>query len=140
MLPDVTPLPPMRAWTSTRQNILVDDELQLQNIPYLGDDPDEAFIDKLLAKTYRGVDTDGMSECLDDDIFLELVDRLVEIQDVDSGEESLDGAASQAALDASNANRTQYPCPELFAAISSRFPSDGTAKELRKRYDKYVIV
>lgn len=117
-MPAVTPLPTMQMWTPTQQNYMVDDETELQNIPYLPDE-DKKFI-KELKKMYNDeVDVGGeYDDYLLDETFMNLVNAMIPYQ---SG-----GASSDS---------DPFPCLGIFKAISKKFPNKGSADDLHERYE-----
>lgn len=139
LLPAVKPLPTMHNWEPTQQHILVDDEKELRNIPYMGDEMiDETFI-KELRELYGGwVDVGGeYDDYLNNAAFIELVNALIPLQNDSNEITSVSTAEDIGAIGGEEAepknDKNQFPCHDIFKAISKRFPNKGTPDELHER-------
>lgn len=124
-MPEVKKLPLMRHWTSTSNSLLVDDEPELHNIPFLPD-IDEDFIEKL-SRSYGGnIHGDNEADLMTDEIFVKLVEDLA--VDKDSN-----GSASDAEQYCSQGNDRPFPSLNIFKDLNQYFPDMGSSHALKQR-------
>ncbi|XP_022191687.2 histone-lysine N-methyltransferase E(z) isoform X2 [Nilaparvata lugens] len=166
----VTPIPTMYTWAPTQQNFMVEDETVLHNIPYMGDevlDQDGTFIDELI-KNYDGkVHAEKKSGLIEDSLFVQLVNALVQYQDKDEEEaeesvkkekvkkaddekevvkqgEEREGGDSKSHVTQSGGgggegSQRPFPKPIVFQSISQVFPDMGNPDELREKYVELTV-
>jgi len=157
----VTPLPHMYTWVPIQQNIMVEDETVLHNIPYMGDevlDHDEEFIEELINNYDGKVHGDAGNNWMHDELFRELVKSVAkldldekmstEVEDLEdvkvkkeNGVVSIIGGNNESIVGSDGKKRVVgkglMPRKFVFDIISEIFPDKGTSSELR---DKWVHI
>ena len=151
-------IPTMYNWAPIQQNYLVEDEAELHNIPYLGDeviDQENGFIVDLLNNYNGRVHGHKDSDSLEEDLFIELVEALFNLPQVNFRCDNRITYNSQKATQESlknnvhvslsplkvnqtngknNENFIQVPPLIIFEAISAVFADKRTPEELKTRY------
>lgn len=154
LIPTIQSLPRYNTWVTTQRNFLVEDEMVLHNIPYMGEevlDKDGSFIEDLI-KNYDGKVHDGAcvgTDDVDDSLLVGLVEAMRGVvcnsvkthgkglhhrwaKSADVGEELKGGMMSESGCITWDQEEQQK---ELFEAIALVMGHDSPTK-LRSRYEK----
>ncbi|EDV26986.1 uncharacterized protein TRIADDRAFT_54464 [Trichoplax adhaerens] len=133
-LVDVTPPPRFTFYKPVQKNYLVDDETELHNIPYMGDevlDQDGEFIEELI-NNYDGKVHDSPAH---DDNFNDLL--FVELVKIISGKYRSEKGQNSSSID----YQERVP-PAIFTAVAKAFSDtnqfQGSAEDLRDRFNSAI--
>ncbi|XP_074112101.1 histone-lysine N-methyltransferase E(z)-like isoform X2 [Cotesia typhae] len=132
-LDPVKAIPSSYFWTPIKENVRVDDEVVLNNLPYMENEilkDDDTFLVDLLIH-YNGK-IHGRSGALDDDIFLELVKSLMKYDNPSLY--TLNEKCKSDENDLAILKITRMPSPNIFKAISAVFVDKGTPEDFLNKY------
>lgn len=75
LMPHADAIPVMYSWAPLQQNFSVEDETELANIPYMGEDQDSSFLEELL-RNYDGRVHGNFPFSIEEDLICDLINTL----------------------------------------------------------------